>query len=421
MKKWTMIIAWILVFCLAGCQEAGINNTQPPTQAQPTQQPTQMPTQQPTQMPTQQPTEETLSEDERITALMYDYNEIVGSLEQYTYGGVISISTGDRTRDFSGNEAMAYAYQKLQALAEIDPWLNEAAWAERVYPGYYPNFDRQSYLDQFTVLEDVLIRVDYDSYHENGDHITHEEGRVAYSYNPDGTLCYIHNGVRYLEEFQTYNHVTAADLFYCYGEDGQVVKMYFGDPGDYRITLTQTFDDQGHLIEEKFAKDAVINRITYDYNDAGQLVEKVLYENVDWDETLSLRYVTQYTYNAEGLLIREEEKYMNFDSNGDPAYVNYSITVEYTYDAEGRRQSAVQTGCIYTLVDSERNETKLFTTTVSEFAYEYDEQGRLLTRRSVYHPAQYADGTDPMIDDEITVEAYVYGDCYVYGSFVVEP
>lgn len=414
MRKWMAFVVWILVLSLVGCRASDMGNTQPSNTTDPTRAPTQASTEDTQTEPTQ-------NMDERITALMYDYNEIVGKLDLYTYGGVIQISTGDRSQDFSGNEAMAYAFHKLTELEEIDPWLNEADWAERVYPGYYPNFDRQSYLDRFTVLEDVLLRVEYASYHENGNNITRQTDWVVYNYNPDGTVCYIENGVWHLDEFYIYSHITHADMFYCYDENGELLKMYFGAPDDYRLTLTQTYDAAGRLTAEHFAKEEVTHRIEYTYDEAGRLIQTVLYENVNWDPDLSLRYVTDYAYDDSGRLIWEEERYMNYDSNGEPAYINHGRTLEYSYDDGGKLASTVLTGCVYTLVDSDTHEVELFSTSVSNIRYAYDEAGRLVTRTVVELPTVYADGPDPTMEEVTLVETYVYGDCYLFDQLVVEP
>lgn len=416
-RKCTIFIVWLLVFCLAGCRSSGLSSTQPghtdPTTATVTE-PTDS-------TDSTDVTEPTMSEDERITALMYDYNEIVGKLDLYTYGGDIHISTGDRANDYSGNEAMAYAYHKLLELEQIDPYLNETDWAERVYPGYYPNFNRQSYLDRFVVLQNVLLRVEYASYHENGSNITTQEDWVVYNYNPDGTVCYIKNGVWHLDEFYLYSHITHADMFCCCDENGELIKMYFGDPGDYRLTLTQTFDEAGRLTAEHFTKEEVTHRIEYTYDEAGRLIQTVLYENVHWDPDLSLRYVTDYTYDDSGRLIREEERYMNYDTNGEPAYINHGRTLEHSYDADGKLASTVLTGCVYTLLDSDTHEVELFSTSVSNISYAYDEAGRLVTKTVVELPTVYADGPDLTMEEVTIVETYVYGDCYVFDRLIVEP
>ncbi len=136
----------------------------------------------------------------------------------------------------------------------------------------------------------------------------------AYTYNNKGHLFredFFQNG----ERIMYYE--------YSYNEDGLCTKKIRGGDGYEEATIEECeYDSKGRLVKRK--QSGLITR--FKYNKKGKIVNQRVYVN----DKLSGELV--YTYNSEGLLIKEITK----GANGDVQHL-----VSYTYDKYGNNTSVI--------------------------------------------------------------------------------
>lgn len=155
----------------------------------------------------------------------------------------------------------------------------------------------------------------------------------------------------------------------------------------FRNTMTNTYDEQGHLLSsvsssmnswEVYDKDGRIlsagapwggSGDTYIYDENGRLVSKLG----------QYGSITTYAYDENGNLISETDKYGNtinsytYDEDGrlSTKHTQYGSTITYAYDDDGR---------LLTETDQNGRTT----------SYTYDENGRLITKNSPGSTLTYA-------------------------------
>lgn len=431
-KMWkSFVIGALVMCCLMACRGVGeqsmtgTQDTDETVSSTDTMQETE--TQTETQIETQTETvDPEQAEKERIITQMNLYRAIVESLRTHEYGDSIAISAGNYDvvydsfdRVYRNNEALEYAYHKLIELEELDSLLNEEDWISYVPYGSIPDFDRKSFLERFYIVEDVPIKIKCETSYDDAD-LRIDEDWVTFHYNTDGTLCYIDNGVENLDEYRLHRKASFQDLYYYYQND-KIVKMYFGEYEDKSAHWVREYDKKGHLIAEYIKKEKVSDRIDYIYNESEQLIQSVMYTQMDsLEETypeLSQGYFTDYTYDENGLLINKEERWMQCSVDGKPLYCHSSSTWDYTYDDSGKLVSVVQTERMFSLLDSEQYLVELLRIGVAYVSYAYDEEGRLLTKTTVTMPTEDIGNPDFISEKTTEVETYIYGDYYMYGQY----
>ncbi len=424
-KKWkTLLIGTLVMSCLTACQ--GVADEPMTESSQSEENVTSLDTMDESETQTETETiDPEQVEKERIIVQMNLYREIAESLERHQYGDRIAISAesydliyGSFGCVYENNEALKYAYHKLIELEELDSLLNEEDWNRYVPYGSIPNFDRKSFLEKFYIVEDVPIKITCETSYDDAD-IRIDEDWVTFHYNPDGTLCYIDNGVENLDEYRLHRKASFQDLYYHY-ENDKIVKMYFGEYEDKSAHWVCEYDKEGRLKAEYIAGNPILDRIDYTYNKSGQLIQSVMYCQMDFIEeiypSLGQGYFTDYTYDENGLLIKKEEKMMQCTEDGKPRYCHYSNIWEYSYDTSGKVVSAVLTGRAYLETDSEQNLVKLSSLSTSYITYTYDDAGRLVTKTTVDMPREEYDIPDYVGQKRVQVETYIYGDYYSYGQ-----
>ncbi len=168
-------------------------------------------------------------------------------------------------------------------------------------------------------------------------------------------------------------------------------KVEISQPDGQRVLLSATtsegsaykyeYDQNGRLIREIRSASGVVNReIAYTYDELGQLIKKE-----EFDGQGNLEYLYLYEYDELGRVVFEQDGF-------------YNCKRTYTYDANGNYVKLTED-----LFDGSVSETKVEVTRdaagnvigekyyengalVSEHAYEYDAQNRLLK-----HVQQFAD------------------------------
>lgn len=413
MKRWIACIVTVAtMLCLLGCNPSGYDPTK--TTAGTTLPQTLPTTQTIASGDTVPPTAATVPTSEAeikdytyIAARLRDYFEIVRKLDQYTPGDTIHVSTGDRSRSYSGNEALRYCYETLLELEAMDPWLNQTSWQE-IMVGYSTiNLDRQSYLDRFAVAEDVLLQMDYEEIYGGSNS---QEERVVWHYDQAGRVYYIYNGIEHLDQYRTYRKIAPAHILFCYDENGIISTACFGQKYALVSYLTPTYDEMGRVVTEIYTHQVYTHRIDYSYDEAGRLIRKVLYEDVSVEDAQypwpgdGYYWITEYTYDEAGKLLQETETgwFHNYWQGFEWAW--NVVTTQYSYDANGLPVSALRT-----YQSGHPNDvTAEWSESTESYAYTWDSQGRLLTRTITN-------------DRQGWIEEYVYGNYYSFDEFEVIP
>lgn len=353
---------------------------------------------------------------EYLEAMARDYEVIAAKLDSYRPGEAFHVYNADRTESYSDNDGLRYCYERLVELEEVKAWLDKKEGNHYDPPFAISSLECASYLKKFTVLEDVLLQVDYVMHY--ADTTKRPETTQAYAvwhYYADGKVCYIENGVWRLTQLGLYRNITFADLFRAYDENGRASYSYFGKLNQYNVVMIPTYDDEGKLISEELIRlqtGETENMINYEYDDLSRLTRvTVHYSDMGYDY-----YRITYTYDDHGRLLREVADTMNTEIIDGVQYPHNSQVLDYFYGEDGVLR---QTLCTYTLW-SQSNPVEPEVQAENLWLYAFDEQGRLLSRKIYEYVTHNANGTvQPTVGAGCYEEVYVYGDKYIYGDYEI--
>lgn len=246
-------------------------------------------------------------------------------------------------------------YDLLLELESVDQWIGTE---------YAPEISREEVLDNFYIIEDVLLS-ETELYEHNGE-FTEPYEFTSWWYNKKGQVsCIDFDGF-------TLHKLADPDLFYYglfdirdyyfvkYDLDRTLVQMYkYSDYTDSELSETIDFfyNNDGKLTEVKTVRydsgntredyfeflyteeDRLFKVIQndgeciadYRYDDTGRVTKiKLSYDFGD-------EYIFVYTYDDAGKVIRVEEKFDDYRFNGHTTnLVEFVETWEITYDDRGR-------------------------------------------------------------------------------------
>ncbi|MHB1483567.1 MAG: RHS repeat-associated core domain-containing protein [Saccharofermentanales bacterium] len=350
---------------------------------------------------------------------MIDYNvygEIVSSIDassnetdyQYdTEGNLTNISypnddTEDFTYDVDGN---------LETKTDVN--------GKKTFYQYdsYGNMTKQAIqkdgttIDYTDICDQSLFDITQYSYYANG--LTHvftepDASTITYTYNSygnptsivdsvSGTTTCTYNDIGWVTSRTTPDSVTTS---FVYDDVGRVIKTTCGSD----ITRF-VYDTNGRLIQK-------INPDQYDPSDDG--LEDVPQVNTYSDNTVGYRY----TYNAGGILLTEtlpNNEAFSYDDTSkissvyNPATGAVVSNIDYTYDDNSN---------IETISEGNAQKVKYYYDTSNQltrednvwqnltFAYAYDTNGNLLTKKSY----TYTTITDISAETPIHIYSYLYED-----------
>lgn len=334
----------------------------------------------------------------------------------------------------------AYALQQLETLYDMDnDQLKEHyaliktadvvdKYAGTKYAADYDisNWNRQSVLDRFVVIEDVMLDADF----KNVDFVGNEkvyDDILAWNYNEVGQQNWIFYDYKWdYHKFPTYVWdvpFDPAEIFNPgdsverdYDETGKLTQIRYLEYDDVLAKGTPEYDVEGRLVRlDMISSQGKQFDIRYAYNDRGQVTEidTVFFSDVVYDRIGIRRIVYKYTYDADGKMICRE--YCMYDEDGT---TSISVTREYTYNNEGLLVSAVEKEVYYgqlanygatdqiQYVHDEKGRVKTITVSLGDELYLSvrggEDQGKVGT---VYTEAEY----------EKSIVEFVYGDYYIYN------
>lgn len=392
-KRITLLLIVVLLLHICGCSLSGPAATLP-------QETTTPETSDPTEPPILAP-----------VADMELYADIILSINRYLNRGIDDFHFDTPEGALHGNDALKYCYEQLVAMEAIDPWLNEESWRECDPSRSMPNFDRTGYLDKFTIVENVLLRIDHTDTDAGGLENS-KDGYVIWYYNPDGTVNHIYRGTEHLPQYKYYRFMIMSDIFFFYDTAGQVSNICFGDRHDLRSVVTPVYDSDGRLIVDNKKSRGEEMQYRYTYDTEGRLIKVEIESDPVGRRDVYDRWEISYTCDPDGKVTSKVETYIHF--NGSKDDIRVSETTNYTYDSQGRVSEA--------MIKKERWELgqkgfNVVTSNTNRCYYTYDTQGRVLTETYYHGDILNEDGSVGSPGKEFKKDTYVYGDCYVLGDY----
>ena len=323
------------------------------------------------------------------------YNTIARALKSYDSEGVINIYNGKE--NLSGSEALAYCYESLNAMEDIDQWLADDKYVD---PG--TQLDRQKLIKGFDIEKDVVLKQSQ-TVTDNLGNVSTNSRQVMWHYNGDGTLERI-EGAYSLPEFERFDF-SLGTVFYMYDIDGSVMKLQFGSSSYVAAVLTPTYDENGRVVSEYVQTNDRDYLYTYTYDAAGR-VEKITWRHSN-DQMASL----VYTYNEAGQVTKTVQETV-LDSNSLPVL---TWTREYTYDGQGNLASAVYTETGWGHADGK---AYVYQQRVDKAEFWCDDQGRVVKQTITPGVLTFHDGTESKPDYTSQVLEKTYGNYYHYNPLV---
>ena len=303
------------------------------------------------------PTEEELAQIEK-------YKVAVVALDRYVKDGTIpSYKDGEEYLDKT--ESLARYYNDILAAECVEKWIGTQYTSDNEV-----NWNRQEILDNFVVVENVLLQIK--SYYE--DHLGNRDPYEAqYTYGANGNLVEIAMTSTavfpwgYGWSIETYEAL-GRQISYIY-EENKLIKIQCFKNGSIVCTMTPSYNENGLKIKDLFA--TINEQFEYTYT----------YDSNDRLTTVSSPYGTKtLSYDDKGNLT----EFIESDRHR---------STQYTYNDD----YSVCTAKIY------EGSELIYTCT-----YSFDEAGRLLTQEFDCYNSQTVKGHYELI----------YGNYYIYKPAV---
>lgn len=384
----------------------------------------------------EKPTGEPSDEEKNAIGL---YSEAVDALNAFAEDGVWANLSFDCQKygvDYEGDEYILYGaaaaekyYEFIANSTVVDKWVGSDYLAQ-----FYGNWDRQSVLDSFVIVEDVKLSENYTVYDPVGNTKNLE---MTWQYDAEGKLGDIRwdseIGERYQYAF-VFDAIEVDPLHLLMQEDdhraepvydaaGKVTELKVIGGGETMYLGTISYDSNGK-VSSATVTSAYGDKgtLTYSYNDQNQLIEvsyqsdnlagNVYYENSNWegygekDLYSSSSFTYTYTYNADGkVATKTYSGYSQWDSSV------HSVVTEYSYDAAGNLAGAV----CERKYNSQSNQSDVRPCTIKDtYTFACDAQGNPVSVTINCGDAVYESYTKNSESSKIEIEC-VYGDLYIYN------
>lgn len=347
------------------------------------------------------------AEQERMLS---DYHTIIQFLEEYDIterqGNALQI-LGD-PMNYTSHHGVRYCYEKLQEMEEVDDWIDYCR--ERSSDDYL--WERQAYLDRFTVVEDVLLQAV--QYTISPGFISRSGTRVWY-YDSEGRLYYDKTTLSddfYKEMYLPGDYYSFEEFFLYYDSTGRVEK-FLKSKGYY--TYTPHYDSSGRItsmtIQERDSSE--VRTITYTYDTDGRLICTELTDS----PLQSSNYRIEYSYDDNGRLSRRVETCYNgsiYDYLEPKIYIERQKIMDYRYDTQGVLESAT-----YTVQHFDKSGLGYFMESQQqdEYIFSYDDQGRMVRYDITYGDMYQMSGENKGEIRWDNPDVYGYVE-FTYGDFI---
>ncbi len=328
-----ILLCLAMLLSLAACGQDGDNSN---TKPQPNK---------------EKPKVETLSPDAEPTDEEWyqirKYNGIADALNHFEDEKSFKYFDSENNVKYYGQEALAFCYEQLQQLSELEKW-NNTKWAA----DYGVSIDCQSLMERFTVSQ--MIKETYTEYDKLGNvsepsdgglWVYDTEGRLVSaqpSYfwdtllNETSLLAFTESGIRY---------TSALQLNYIYNEDGTIEKYQQVDSdGTIQVLITPEYDANGMMVSATAIDSRNINYTTepslsFTYDAQGRYAKVTYTEENSYNDTKTTN-TWDFSYDDEGKILK---KVCNGITKDSAATYTSESTAEYTfqYTADGFLSNAV--------------------------------------------------------------------------------
>jgi YD repeat-containing protein len=331
-------------------QEQGTVPTHPPQPTEPSTQPTTQPTE-----PTVDPALKNryARATERLQYLVKYYLD-----DPYNF----YVRPAGADKDLRGMEAFAWLYNEFVKLGDYEDSAKYAAG--------FSSLKNVPLNYKYTLVDHMQNKTDY----SNNTHYYDADGKLIrfrgipqefeYIYTTGfNTYYYEYDASGKINSVKIMSGDNISVLFTpTYDENGRVISYHFMNTSGEEKDYFYTYDNQGRLIESKIEKVnegssityTYINRVRFNYNEAGLLTEKVYERLTHYDyldekredrTSVSQRYTFTYTYNGTtpaGMTetyqdIYEESQYVDGKYVYTP-YVNSTYTHQHTYTCDSQNR-----------------------------------------------------------------------------------
>lgn len=388
MKKLLAILLCIAtLFCFAACSEEDDDDDRKPSKKKPNKNNVEivLPEKNEEELPAE-PTEE---ERDRL----YQYYYLCSQCQDLS---------GDLSQDQLQN-----LYRQLQEAEDLDRWIG-SEYVENLYKNEFGEediiIDRQTLLNKFSLLEDVLLHYRRASWSDNlGNTETREHGDTFWDYDANGEVCRIRNEKVYMGDFGFRPSDFRFDMEY--DADGKpLCKRYYLDNGDVLYMVVYAYNENGQCISEEYRSNTNSEFVYFTYDENGRLAQSA-WKNI-------FEYTIDYAYDEEGRLIKETLTEFSSRSINKTLFPTMQKVREYTYDDNGHLQ-----GGAFSEIDYYNIGEDISGILDGTLSFVTDEEGRILSETRTYNPKVTYPGKSNSQTIPHTVSSETYE--YTYGTYYI--
>ncbi len=243
------------------------------------------------------------------------------------------VDVANRLNNYPDQQALRECYEILNAmdLQVIDTW-KDSEFCSAEYWGNDVNWNYSAILEGFSVVENVMLK-QQESYTDFVGNHWEDYYYSAWEYDADGMIRSTHNEMFAFKIVEDNISGRTGQRRYTYDENGRLSQIRFGSGLGENFTteylMTLIYDENGNKIQEQVMNTSGNSyEIHYEYDEANRLS---CIRNDDM--------TIEYTYDSEGKLISSEQT--NYITRYNTAIPHTKTIMEYTYDENGHLVSGL--------------------------------------------------------------------------------